>query len=260
MSNYRSVIVVPTYNEADNLPLLAERVVSAAPDADILVIDDNSPDGTAEICERLFQSDPRFSSYRVVRRQGARGLGRAYRDGFKHAIEERYDRIIQMDADLSHDPAHLPALISASQTAGLVIGSRYCPGGGVRNWPARRIWLSRFANWYVHKVAGIPVADATAGFRCWTRQALEAVEVDTLRSEGYSFQVEMSHRACRAGVPIAETPITFTDRQYGRSKISRAVLIESFLMPWKLRLRPWKPSRAFASAFGSDSILERTRQ
>ena len=153
-----------------------------------------------------------------------------------------------MDADLSHHPKYLPALLDASQSADLVIGSRYCEGGGVENWPKHRIWLSRFANKYVHNVARVPVLDATAGYRCWTRRALEAVDIHTLDSEGYSFQVEMSHRACMAGMRIKELPIIFTDRQFGRSKISRSVLIESFLMPWRLRLRPWQPAQAVVSA------------
>lgn len=238
----KTVIVMPTYNEAENVPIITDRIASILPDAHVMIMDDNSPDGTADTSERIFRSDSRFAEYRVVRRSGPRGLGRAYRDGFERAIDAGYDRIIQMDADLSHDPSHLPAMVDCSLTAGLVIGSRYCAGGGVRNWPASRIWLSRFANWYVHKLTQIPLADATAGFRCWTLAALTAVEIGTLKSEGYSFQVEMSHRACRAGVQIAETPITFTDRQYGRSKISRTVLIESMLMPWKLRFHPWQPS------------------
>ena len=149
-----------------------------------------------------------------------------------------------MDADLSHDPAYLPALLAASETADLVIGSRYCIGGGVRNWSWRRVMLSRFANWYVHKVARIPVLDATAGFRCWTRQALEALQIDTVHSDGYSFQVEMSHRAAQCGLKIAEVPIVFTDRQFGQSKISRQVMVESFLMPIRLRNHPWQPLRA----------------
>ncbi len=239
----KTVIVLPTYNEAENITRIAAQIAVSLPYADVMVMDDNSPDGTADIADRLFAAEERFAGYSVVRRGGPRGLGRAYRDGFVRAMDAGYERIVQMDADLSHDPAYLPALVEASARAGLVIGSRYCPGGGVQNWPASRVRLSRFANWYVRNVAHIPVADATAGFRCWTLEALEAVQVSTLKSEGYSFQVEMSHRASRAGVRIAETPIVFTDRQFGRSKISRAVMIESFLMPWKLRLHPWLPTK-----------------
>ena len=254
------VIVVPTYNEVENVPLLAEQVSRVVPEARILLVDDNSPDGTPDQAESLFRSESRYADYRVIRRTGARGLGRAYRDGFLHALSEGYDRIIQMDADLSHDPAHLTAMLSASAHADLVIGSRYCVGGGVRNWPQYRIWLSRFANWYVRNVARVPVADATAGFRCWTQRALRAVQVETLRSEGYSFQVEMSHRACRAGMKIVETPITFVDRQFGRSKISRSVMIESFLMPWKLRIHPWSPTQSVKSSFAADTTFEQTPQ
>ena len=244
----KTIIVLPTYNEAENVPLISAQIAASLPYADVMIVDDNSPDGTAESAERFFASDARYVGYLVVRRTGPRGLGRAYRDGFRRAMDAGYERIVQMDADLSHDPMYLPTLLQASNIAGLVIGSRYCPGGRVRNWPANRVRLSRFANWYVRKVAQIPVADATAGFRCWTLAALEAVQVSSLRSEGYSFQVEMSHRACRAGVQIVETPITFTDRQFGRSKISRAVLIESLLVPWKLRLHPWKPATPISPA------------
>ena len=237
----KTVIVVPTYNEAENMPLLADQITHHLPDAHLMVMDDNSPDRTADICEALFQSRPEFGNYHVIRRTGRRGLGRAYRDGFTRALDAGYDRIIQMDADLSHDSARLPALMSEGDRADLVIGSRYCPEGGVRNWPVRRIWLSKFACRYVQTIARIPVRDATGGYRCWSRRALEAVQLETLQSEGYSFQVEMLHRACRAGMQIAEIPIVFTDRQFGKSKISRTVLFESFVMPWRLRFNPWRP-------------------
>jgi len=244
----KSIIVVPTYNEAENIPLLVEQVARIMPEAHLLLMDDNSPDQTAEKAERLFASNPAYAAYRVVRRTGPRGLGRAYRDGFQRALAEKYDRIFQMDADLSHDPVHLPEMLRASESADLVIGSRYCPGGGVRNWPKRRLWLSRFACRYVQFVARIPISDATAGYRCWTRDALETVQLETVESEGYSFQVEMSHRAVVAGMRIEEVPIVFTDRQFGRSKISRAVLVESFLRPWRLRVQPWRPAKAVVRA------------
>lgn len=253
LSVMKCVIVVPTYNEAENIPTLAERITAALPDAHLWLMDDNSPDGTADQAETLFASRPEYAAYRVVRRTGPRGLGRAYRDGFQRALSAGYDRIFQMDADLSHDPARLPALLDASREADLVIGSRYCPGGGVENWPAHRLALSRFAVWYVRRVAGIPVADSTAGFRCWSRRALEAVQIDTLHSDGYSFQVEMTHRALRAGMRIVESPIIFTDRQFGRSKISRAVLIESFLMPWRLRWHPWQPTKAVVQTLATEN-------
>lgn len=250
------IVVVPTYNEAENIAELAERVHRAMPQADLMLVDDASPDGTAELARQLFASNPAYAHYQVYERSGVRGLGRAYRDGFARALAEGYDRIFQMDADLSHDPAHLPELMAATEHADLVIGSRYCPGGGVRNWPWFRMALSRFAVWYVHNVSHTPVLDATAGFRCWTRRALLAVELQSLNSEGYSFQVEMGHRASRAGMQITEVPITFTDRRYGRSKISRAVLIESFLLPWRLRWRPWQPQHNRIKTLSADNPLE----
>lgn len=249
----KCVIVIPTYNEAENLVLLAERVARALPDVHLWLMDDNSPDGTADSADALFASRPEYANFRVVRRTGPRGLGRAYRDGFQRALDAGYDRIFQMDADLSHDPAALPALLSATQNADLVIGSRYCPGGGVKNWPRHRLLLSRFAVWYVHKVARIPVADSTAGFRCWTRRALEAVQLDTLHSDGYSFQVEMTHRALQAGMRIAESPILFTDRLFGRSKMSYAVMLESIVMPWRLRGHPWQPAKAVVQMLTAES-------
>ena len=237
----KTIIVIPTYNEAQNVTLVATKVAQALPEAHLLFVDDASPDGTADIADRLFASDPIYSNYRVLRRTGERGLGRAYREAFIQVLGEGYDRIIHMDADLSHDPAYLPAMLAASHDADLVIGSRYAPGGGVRNWPRYRVMMSRFANRYVQAIAGIPVADATAGFRCWTSRALEAVHMESFKSEGYSFQVEMSYRASRAGMKIVEVPIIFTDRQFGQSKISRKVLLESAIIPWKLRAQSWQP-------------------
>lgn len=237
----KTIIVIPTYNEAQNVARIAEQVAHALPEAHLLFVDDASPDETADLAEQLFRSDAKYAHYRVYRRVGVRGLGRAYRDAFRKVLDEGYDRIIHMDADLSHDPAYLPAMLQASLNADLVIGSRYAPGGGIRNWPRHRIWMSRFANRYVQRIADIPIADATSGFRCWTRRALEAVHLESFHSEGYSFQVEMSYRASRAGMKIVEVPIIFTDRQFGKSKISRKVLLESAIIPWKLRAQSWQP-------------------
>jgi dolichol-phosphate mannosyltransferase len=244
----RCVIVIPTYDEADNIRPIVDSLYEFVPDADILVMDDNSPDGTADIAEAHFASRPEYARHRVVRRTGIRGLGRAYVDGFQRALEEGYDRIVQMDADLSHDPKYVPALLKASETADLVIGSRYCGGGGVENWPLRRKILSRFAGWYVRAVTGIEIADPTAGFRCWTSSALRAVQLETVASEGYAFLVEMSYRAQRAGLRIVEVPIVFSDRRFGSSKISRRVIAESAVVPWRLRARRWQaPDRPLAS-------------
>ena len=237
----KTIIVIPTYNEAPNVLLITPQIAQALPEAHLLFVDDASPDGTADIAEGLFASDLIYSNYRVFRRTGERGLGRAYRDAFIKVLAEGYDRIIHMDADLSHDPSYLPAILEASHNADLVIGSRYTSKGGVRNWPRYRVLMSQFANRYVQSVAGIAVADATSGFRCWTRRALEAVHMESFKSEGYSFQVEMSYRASRAGMKIVEVPIIFTDRQFGQSKISRKVLIESAIIPWKLRAQSWQP-------------------
>jgi len=242
-----TVVVVPTYNEAETLPFLLPRLAKAVPDAHLLLVDDGSPDGTAAIAEDLFKTDARYANYSVLRRTGARGLGIAYRDGFGRALEAGYERIIQMDADLSHDPDDLPAMLAAAERADLVIGSRYCKGGTMRGWARRRVLLSHFAGWYVRRILGLPFADPTAGFRCWTRQGLERVKVATLTSEGYAFQVEMALRAVQAGLAVVEVPITFSDRTQGKSKMSRAVLLESMVLPWKLRFSRGLETPAAAS-------------
>jgi len=227
-----TLIIVPTYNERENIPLLVPQIFQAAHAADLLLVDDNSPDGTADLAERLFGDDPRFS---VLRRAGPRGLGLSYVDGYRKALTAGYARVVQMDADFSHDPKYLPELIRAEETADVVFGSRYCPGGGVRNWPLRRVLLSRFANLYVRAIAGLPIRDSTSGFRCYSRRALERIQLNEIVSNGYAFQVEMTYRAHAAGLRLVETPIIFVDRQQGRSKISRAVILESMVMPWRLR-------------------------
>lgn len=232
----RTLIVIPTYNEAEALPFLLPRLAKAVPDAHLLLVDDGSPDGTAAMAESLFGSTADYANYAVLRRTGPRGLGVAYRDGFQWALNAGYDRVVQMDADLSHDPNDLPQMLNAAERADLVIGSRYCQGGKLRDWAPRRVLLSQFAGRYVRAILGLPFTDPTAGFRCWTRQALERVKLSTLDSEGYAFQVEMALRAAQAGLAVVEVPITFTDRTQGKSKISRAVLLESMVLPWKLRL------------------------
>jgi dolichol-phosphate mannosyltransferase len=214
---------------------LAPRLAKAVPECDLLVVDDGSPDGTADLAETLFKTDEHYATYSVLRRTGPRGLGVAYRDGFSWALKAGYDMIIQMDADLSHDPADLPAMLKAAEQADLVIGSRYCKGGRMSGWAASRAFLSRFAGWYVRCILGLPFADPTAGFRCWTRRGLERVNIASLNSEGYAFQVEMALRAVQAKLSVEEVPITFHDRTQGKSKMSRAVLFESMVLPWKLR-------------------------
>lgn len=232
MNTDRTLIVVPTYNERENVPRLLREILEAAPEADVMLLDDDSPDGTAAEAEKLFGADPRLS---VLRRKGPRGYGRSLIDGYRKALEGGYARLVQLDADFSHDPQTIPALIEASRRADVVIGSRYCEGGGIANWPLRRRFLSRFANAYVATITGLRVGDTTSGFRCYTRRALRHLLEGRVVAEGYAFLVEAVYRARRGGLAIAEVPITFTDRRQGKSKISRKVIFESVLMPWRLR-------------------------
>ena len=232
MNKQRPLVIVPTYNERENVPTLVQQIFAIVPDVDVLLIDDNSPDATADCAEKLFGNDPRFS---IMRRVGRRGLGRSYAEGYRYALTRGYTLMVQMDADFSHDPKSLPDLIKASATAEVVVGSRYCEGGGVRNWPRRRRFLSRFANHYVSLITGLKVQDATSGFRCFSKSALETILDKPVLSEGYAFLVETLYRASKAELSIVEVPITFVDRQRGKSKISRRVIFESMLMPWRLR-------------------------
>jgi dolichol-phosphate mannosyltransferase len=233
MNTDRTLIVVPTYNERENVERLVKELFAVAPGADVCLLDDASPDGTADFAEELFGSDPRFS---VLRRKGARGYGRSLLDGYRRALDVGYARLVQLDADFSHDPRRIPALVEASAHADVVIGSRYCEGGGVENWPLRRRLLSRFANAYVARITSLRVRDATSGFRCYTRRALRTLLEGRAAGEGYAFLVESTYRAHRAGLGIAEVPITFTDRREGQSKMSRKIIFESVLMPWRLRM------------------------
>lgn len=232
MQTARTLIIIPTYNESENILELIQRVFAESPEAHLLLVDDNSPDGTADLADRAFGEDARFH---LLRRTGVRGLGRSYVDGYLYALQKGYARVVQMDADFSHDPRYIPTLIETSYSADVTLGSRYCPGGGVEDWSLHRVMLSRFANFYVSRVTGLNVRDATSGFRCYTRYALEKIHLEQIFSNGYAFQVEMTYRAKEEGLSIVETPIIFTDRLQGRSKISRKVLIESMIMPWRLR-------------------------
>ncbi len=226
-----ALVVVPTYNERENLPLLVAGLM-LHPNVRLLVVDDASPDGTGAIADELATRHPGRIS--VMHRTGLRGLGRSYIDGLKRAIEEPVDLICQMDADLSHDPVQLPSLLAAAARADVVIGSRYVPGGKIVNWPIRRKLLSRFANMYVRTVTRLSARDCTSGYRCWRREALAAMPLDRFISDGYSFLVEMLYVAGRRGSRISEVPITFVERRLGESKLSRAVLVESAIAPWRL--------------------------
>lgn len=237
MTRLLRLVIIPTFNERENMPEIAPHVLSAFEGLHLLVVDDDSPDGTADLMEERFGSDPCFH---LLRRNGLRGLGRSYVDGYRWAMENGFEQVIQMDADFSHNPTYIPSLIEAAEECDVVIGSRYCPGGGVRDWPRHRELLSRFANRYVAAITGIPVRDATAGFRCYSRRALRRIQIDTIESNGYAFQVEMTWRAMRAGLKIQEVPIVFSDRTKGKSKLSRKVMLESMISPWKLRFRSFE--------------------
>jgi dolichol-phosphate mannosyltransferase len=231
---HNALVVVPTYNERDNLPVLA-RGVLAHDGFRLLVVDDGSPDGTGALADSLAATYP--GRVEVMHRTGPRGLGRSYVDGLRHALQSGADLIFQMDADLSHSPEYLPALAAAAADHELVIGSRYVTGVSVVNWPLHRIFLSAFANRYVRAVTGVSVADCTSGFRCWRREALARLPLDSMVSNGYAFLVEMLFEASRRGCRIGEVPIIFIERRQGQSKVSGRVLAESLIVPWRLRLR-----------------------
>lgn len=222
----RVTVVVPTYNEAENIETLIRAVRQVAPGADILVIDDGSPDGTADQVQALADS---LGHIQVVRRQHKEGLGAAYRAGLRLAIEQGAEICVQMDADLSHDPASLPALIAVIEHGGdVAIGSRYVPGGITLNWPRRRRWVSRWGNRYAAGVLGLAVNDVTAGYRAYRAEALERMSFDSIRAEGYGFQIEMTYRIVRLGGKVIEFPITFRDRMEGESKFNGSIIREAF--------------------------------
>jgi dolichol-phosphate mannosyltransferase len=226
-----ALVIVPTFNERDNLPPLTHALM-AFPEVNMLVVDDKSPDGTGALADDLARQYP--GRIEVMHRTSRPGLGRSYVDGIRLALTRPVDVICQMDSDLSHDPRHLRDLIAATEQADVAIGSRYIPGGAVVNWPMRRRLLSRFANTYIRLVTRLSPNDCTSGYRCWRRDALARVPLDRTGSEGYSFLVEMLFAASGVGLTIAEVPITFVERRLGESKLSRAVLLESAVTPWRL--------------------------
>lgn len=231
------VVIIPTYNEAANLEPLIHQILSQPVGLDILIVDDNSPDGTGDLADRLSHDwAATRGRLHVLHRPGKEGLGRAYLAGFAWAIARRYEVMVEMDADFSHDPVFLKALVEASDQADVVLGSRYLNGISVVNWPLRRILLSWGANEYVRWVTGLRTHDCTSGFRLYKREALEGMDLGSVASNGYSFQVEMTWRAQQAGFRIAEVPIIFTERRSGCSKMSKRVIWESVLVPLKLRL------------------------
>jgi dolichol-phosphate mannosyltransferase len=228
-------VVLPTYNEADNLEPIVEAVLAAAPpDTGILVVDDSSPDGTGEIADRLAAADERVA---VLHRSAKEGLGPAYVAGFQRVLAEGALRVVQMDADFSHDPADVPRLIAAIEDADLALGSRYVSGGGVGEWGATRKAISRAGSSYARLWLGLEVRDLTGGFKCFRREVLEAIRLDTVGALGYAFQVETTYRACVAGFRVVEVPIVFNDRRIGESKMSRAIVAEAALRVPMMRLR-----------------------
>ena len=226
------LIIIPTYNERDNIELLLERVLALPHGFEILVVDDGSPDGTGEVVEEWSRRDARVH---VLRRPGKLGLGSAYRDGFRFALDHGAELIFEMDADFSHDPGALGGFLVAAEDADVVLGSRYLNGVSVVNWPLSRLFLSYFANAYTRWVTGLPVRDATGGFKCFRRRALESVRLDRVKSDGYAFQIEMTFKCWRKGMRVKEIPILFVDRSVGVSKMSRHVIWEAAGMVWRLR-------------------------
>jgi dolichol-phosphate mannosyltransferase len=229
----RFIVLLPTYNERENLARIVPMILAQDARLEVLVIDDSSPDGTGRLAEEMAQTELRVH---VLHRKTKEGLGRAYLAGFAWAVQKGYDLVFEMDSDFSHDPRYLRDLIAASADADLVVGSRYKKGVNVINWPMSRLMLSYFASVYARTITRLPVTDATAGFKCFHRRVLEAIPLNEVRSNGYAFQIEMSFRAWRKGFRIVEVPIVFTDRLEGTSKMNQAIVREAVWMVWWLRL------------------------
>ncbi|KPL04799.1 MAG: dolichyl-phosphate beta-D-mannosyltransferase [candidate division Zixibacteria bacterium SM1_73] len=229
----KTLIIIPTYNERDNIEQIVAQVLEKHSSINVLIVDDGSPDGTGKIADAMSKENSRIS---VLHRKNKSGLGTAYIAGFKYAIQNRYDYVFEMDADFSHDPKYIPHFLDAIKEADLVLGSRYISGVNVINWPMSRLLLSYYANVYSRIITGLPVKDATGGFKCFRREVLEAIDLDKVKSNGYSFQIEMSFRAHKKGFRIKEIPIVFEDRRVGQSKMSKKIVREAIWMVWRLRL------------------------
>ncbi|MFA7158138.1 MAG: polyprenol monophosphomannose synthase [Kiritimatiellia bacterium] len=236
----KALIIIPTYNEAENVRAIAAAVFSACDGAHILFVDDNSPDGTGKIADEMAAADSRV---RVIHQEDKRGLGRAYIAGFKWALARDYDLIFEMDADFSHNPSEIPKFIAAARGADLVLGSRYVNGIRIINWPLSRLFLSQGAGTYVRLVTGMPFSDPTGGYKCFRRPVLEAIDLDRIKSNGYSFQIEMTYTAWKLGFRVEEVPIIFEDRRSGHSKMSSNIIREALWMVMQLRLRPLPAKR-----------------
>ena len=228
------LVIIPTYNERENLVELLGRIFAQpVPDIHVLIVDDNSPDGTGDLAEELKGKDPRVD---VMHRPGKLGLGSAYVAGFRYALDRGYDAVVEMDADFSHNPDSLPEFLRELADADLVVGSRYLHGVTVVNWPLLRLVLSYGANLYTRIITGLPIKDATGGFKCFRRQVLEALDLDRVKSDGYGFQIEINYKTWRKRFRIREIPILFVDRRAGESKMSRRIVWEAVYMVWRLRL------------------------
>lgn len=241
MTARKALVCLPTYDEAENLRPMVAAILAAAPQVEILVVDDDSPDGTGRIADALAAADPRVH---VLHRAAREGLGRAYLAAFAWALARDYGLVLEMDCDFSHDPKRLPAMLAAAAEADLVLGSRYVPGGGTVNWGLGRRLLSRGGSLYARAVLGLSIRDLTGGFKCFRREVLEAVDLGSVRAVGYAFQVELTLRAVRSGFRVEEIPIVFEDRRVGRSKMSRRIVVEAVGRVWAIRR--WKPAEARA--------------
>jgi dolichol-phosphate mannosyltransferase len=230
----RTLIIIPTYNERENLENILAAIHDVVPHVHVLIVDDGSPDGTGEIADRLRRGDERIH---VLHREGKLGLGTAYIAGFKYALERDYERIFEMDADFSHDPKYLPQMLAACETHDLAIGSRYVTGGGTENWGLARRFISRGGGLYARTILGVSIRDLTAGFMCYRRETLEAIDLDAVSSTGYVFQIELKYRVHKLGRSIVEIPIVFPDRVAGVSKMSGDIAREAITQVWKLKMR-----------------------
>ncbi len=230
----KSLVIIPTYNELENIKTLIPDIIGRYRNVDILIVDDNSPDRTWQYVEDLRKSSDRIN---LIKREKKMGLGTAYVEGFKFALGRDYELIFEMDADYSHDPKEIKNFLKSIENYDLLIGSRYIDGVNVVNWPIRRLLLSYFANYYTRVVTGLPLKDATGGFKCYRRTVLESINLDKIKSNGYAFQIEINFKAWKKGYRIAEIPIIFVDRTKGKSKMSKKIVREAVLMVWKLRIR-----------------------
>lgn len=228
------LIIIPTYNELENLPRLLPEVLSKDENINLLIVDDNSPDGTAAFVESQMKDNSRIH---LIKRPSKQGLGTAYIAGFKYALQNKFQLVFEMDADFSHDPKEIPRFLDEIKNADVILGSRYINGVNVINWPLRRLLLSSFANLYTRIITGLPVHDSTGGYKCFRSKVLEAIDLDRVTSNGYAFQIEMTYKAWKKGFKVKEIPIIFVDRVKGKSKMSKKIVREAVTMVWKLRIK-----------------------